>query len=59
MKFFASIILACIATFFIVGCVSNDDGPQPQGEKLSSMPHNMPSSWEGQAGMGAAFNQYE
>ncbi len=59
MKSLALIILTCVATFSIIGCASNEDGPQPEHEKLSAMPHNFPSSWEGQAGMGAAFNQYE
>ncbi len=25
--------------------------PKPQRERLSSMPHNLPAQWEGQAGM--------
>lgn len=36
------------------------DGPKPpRQERLSSMPHNMPASWEGQAGMpGMMSGQY-
>jgi hypothetical protein len=26
-------------------------GPKPPGDRLSSMPHNLPAPWEGQAGM--------
>jgi len=33
-------------------CASRDDGPEPPAsEELSSMPHNLPQSWEGSAGM--------
>lgn len=35
------------------------EGPKPPSEKLSSMPHNMPAAWEGQAGMpGMLGGQY-
>ena len=32
-------------------CETIDHSPQPEREKLSSMPHNMPQPWEGQAGL--------
>lgn len=44
-------ILAIAVSFLAVSCETLDDGPQPERERLSSMPHNFPQSWEGQAGM--------
>ena len=57
MKFILNSILCCLAVFIFSGCATKSDDPQPEGEKLSAMPHNLPASWEGQAGMGGAFNQ--
>ena len=57
MKFFLNTFLCGLAAFVFIGCATKSDDPQPEGEKLSSLPHNLPASWEGQAGMGAAFNQ--
>lgn len=40
-------------SFFALGfasCQTVDNTPQPEREKLSSIPHNMPESWEGQQG---------
>jgi hypothetical protein len=35
------------------------EGPKPPTQKLSSIPHNMPAPWEGQAGMpGMMGGQY-
>lgn len=40
-------------------CETMEKEPKPEREKLSSMPHNMPASWEGQAGMpGMMSGQY-
>ncbi|MDF1850838.1 MAG: hypothetical protein P1U85_08400 [Verrucomicrobiales bacterium] len=37
---------------FQVSCVTkNDDPAPPESERLSSMPHNIPQSWEGGTGM--------
>ncbi|MBL9159299.1 MAG: hypothetical protein JNJ70_17585 [Verrucomicrobiales bacterium] len=48
-----------LAVLGLVSCESTDSGPKPQGERLSSMPHNMPAPWEGQAGMpGMMSGQY-
>ena len=57
MKFLINAALCCMAVFIFAGCASKSNDPQPEGEKLSVMPHNLPASWEGQAGMGAAFSQ--
>ncbi len=38
-------------SLLLVSCETLDSSPKPQRERLSSMPHNMPASWEGQAGM--------
>lgn len=38
------------ASLFFVGCESTNSTPKPERERLSSIPHNMPESWEGQAG---------
>jgi hypothetical protein len=43
----------------LVSCESIESGPKPTGERLSSMPHNIPAPWEGQAGMpGMMSGQY-
>ncbi|PAW64744.1 MAG: hypothetical protein B9S36_01725 [Verrucomicrobiia bacterium Tous-C2TDCM] len=44
---------------FLVSCETIESGPKPTGERLSSMPHNIPAPWEGQAGMpGMMSGQY-
>lgn len=51
--------LVCLGSFLLVSCETLDSDPKPEREKLSSMPHNMPASWEGQAGMpGMMGGQY-
>jgi hypothetical protein len=40
-----------IASFGFISCETLDKSPKPEREKLSSLPHNMPAAWEGQAGM--------
>ncbi len=43
----------------LVSCETIESGPKPTGERLSSMPHNIPAPWEGQAGMpGMMSGQY-
>lgn len=45
-------MLVIVATgLFLTSCETVDSDPRPEREKLSSMPHNIPQSWEGQAGM--------
>lgn len=48
-----------VASFLLSSCETIESEPKPTGEKLSSMPHNMPAPWEGQAGMpGMMSGQY-
>lgn len=49
-----------LASFVLSSCETLEkEGPKPPREKLSSMPHNMPAAWEGQAGMpGMLSGQY-
>ncbi|MEX2580140.1 MAG: hypothetical protein WD342_13865 [Verrucomicrobiales bacterium] len=44
--------LAVFCSFLcLASCETLKKEPAPERERLSSMPHNMPESWEGQAGM--------
>lgn len=53
------VTMAAVALLTLVSCETLDGGPKPERERLSSMPHNMPASWEGQAGMpGMMSGQY-
>jgi hypothetical protein len=61
MKLFRLFSLAVLAlsSLFLASCETTDSGPEIEGERLSSMPHNMPAPWEGQAGMpGMMSGQY-
>ena len=61
MKFSRLFTLAALAlsVFSVVSCETVESGPKPTGDRLSSMPHNMPAPWEGQAGMpGMMSGQY-
>lgn len=60
MKVFRPLLLiVCLGSSLLVSCETLDSDPKPEREKLSSMPHNMPASWEGQAGMpGMMGGQY-
>jgi hypothetical protein len=61
MIFFRLLLLAAalVPAFALVSCETFDSGPKPSRERLSSMPHNMPAPWEGQAGMpGMMSGQY-
>jgi hypothetical protein len=46
-----SLVIAVAAGISLTSCVTGDPNAKPEREKLSSMPHNIPQSWEGQAGM--------
>ncbi len=51
--------LVSMAAFALVSCETLERQPKPARERLSSMPHNMPASWEGQAGLpGMMSGQY-
>lgn len=51
MKLLSRILFVAVAfmALFLGACETTGE-PEPEREKLSSMPHNMPQSWEGQAG---------
>lgn len=51
MKMFATALAVSILALTFVSCETVDKSPQPEREKLSSIPHNMPESWEANAGM--------
>ncbi len=40
-----------------IGCVTNE-GPKPPRERISSLPQNLPQSWEGQSQMGGMPTSY-
>ena len=44
-------LIAVAGGFSLISCETVESDTRPQREKLSSMPHNIPQSWEGQAGM--------
>lgn len=48
---FLFVLLAVVGLGSLVSCETVDKGPEPEREKISSMPHNIPQPWEGQAGM--------
>ncbi|MCH1407949.1 MAG: hypothetical protein L7V87_02855 [Verrucomicrobiales bacterium] len=58
MKSLSRISFAAIALVVLTlsSCETTGD-PEPQREKLSSMPHNMPQPWEGQAGFPGQMGQ--
>lgn len=62
MNFLRILFLATLAlpVLTLVSCETTESsGPKIEGERLSSMPHNMPAPWEGQAGMpGMMSGQY-
>ena len=58
VRLFIGGVVAATA-LILVSCETIDGGPKPERERLSSMPLNMPASWEGQAGMpGMMSGQY-
>jgi hypothetical protein len=58
MKSFAFSVLSIAFLSLLVSCETTDSGPEPEREKLSSMPHNFPQPWEGQAGMPGQMGGY-
>ncbi|NNE93128.1 MAG: hypothetical protein HKN23_15905 [Verrucomicrobiales bacterium] len=48
---------ATVALFAFTGCITTKNANEPPREQLSSMPHNMPESWEGRGQFGA-MGQY-
>lgn len=59
---FLRLLCLVVASLSLGSCETLGGGSaskKPEREKLSSMPHNMPASWEGQAGMpGMMGGQY-
>lgn len=52
MRLFRLLPMAALFAISLVSCETiKDNYPTPQREELSSMPHNMPASWEGTQGM--------
>ncbi len=45
------LLMAVAVGISLTSCITSDTDARPEREKLSSMPHNIPQSWEGQAGM--------
>lgn len=39
-----------LALSCLVSCETFNSGPEPERDRISSMPHNMPQSWEGTQG---------
>jgi hypothetical protein len=54
--FTALILVAGIATLG-TSCATND-GPKPPRERISSLPQNLPQSWEGQSRLGGMPTSY-
>jgi len=44
-------LAAVTVSSFLVGSCATKEPEGPPRSDLSSMPHNMPATWEGQAGM--------
>ena len=52
MRFLYLFSLIALFPFAMVSCESvANSHPTPEREKLSSMPHNIPASWEGTQGL--------
>ena len=60
MRLHSLTLAASLFSLVLSSCETLEkEGPKPPSEKLSSMPHNMPAAWEGQAGMpGMLGGQY-
>lgn len=50
MKRKAVIVVSLLGMLFQVSCVTNKEESAPPRDEISSMPHNIPQSWEGSAG---------
>lgn len=58
-RFFALLGLLVLVAVQVSCVTSGDDQPTPpESERISSMPHNIPQSWEGSAGMPGMGQQY-
>jgi hypothetical protein len=61
-KTFSFSIFLCLGllsvVFLMTGCVTTDSTPKPPRERLSSMPQNLPASWEAQSRMGGMPMSY-
>ncbi|MCB1077067.1 MAG: hypothetical protein KDM63_04350 [Verrucomicrobiae bacterium] len=55
-RFLSALILACAIAMLATGCASSD--PKPPKPRISSMPQNLPQSWEGQSRMGGMPMSY-
>ncbi|MDF1826260.1 MAG: hypothetical protein P1U68_16555 [Verrucomicrobiales bacterium] len=53
-----ALVSVSVASLSLVSCETMDSGPKPERERLSSIPHNMPESWEGQGGMPGQMGGY-
>lgn len=60
IRLLSLVMAASLSSLLFPSCETLEkEGPKPPTEKLSSMPHNMPAAWEGQAGMpGMLGGQY-
>lgn len=57
---FLSLLLVGFALLSFTGCVTTSSNtPKPPDSEYSSMPHNLPQAWEGQAAMGGLGSQYQ
>lgn len=57
MKSITLALMAAVGLVFLAaGCASQ--GPKPPRPRLSSMPQNLPQSWEGQSAMGGMPMSY-
>jgi hypothetical protein len=56
MKSISVTILSFVGMVLFASCASQD--PQPPRPRLSSMPQNLPQSWEGQSAMGGMPMSY-
>lgn len=53
------LLVAALASLVLSSCETLQEDPKPERPKLSSMPHNIPAPWEGQAGLpGMMSGQY-
>ena len=55
---FLTLLASFALTVMFSSCVTTGGNTPPDQEKYSSMPHNLPQSWEGQSAMGGMMNQY-
>lgn len=57
LRGFFSLIAAGAILLGTSSCVTNE-GPQPPRERISSLPQNLPQSWEGQSQLGGMPTSY-